>query len=852
MAKLPHTRNIEGYNKTLLTIAQAHAATPAPSNAAIDTCPERKATIQHLTRHLAGLQHRRRQTPSAGKVALQREIWSTRRQLMQQKHQRHLDQLLLHGRVPPRRNRHQITELDGCPERSIWPDIITNHFRTQHEHHNDPYLDYLPNKRTPVDKPESSAPLKEEHNAPSKATPQSARSQTHAGGRAGTAEATAQPAQKEDGALKAGQRNEQPSSAVRHRPPDQFSPTPDRRKDTQSDSPHGKQTRERVGNTNRPGSNDADQATKGKGGHRPDSQFSPTQSPRQAHSEQRRHTTLPDLEAPAPHTEANLEPHPTFFTTDIVTRHIHRLQLRKATGPDRISNEMLRLLPQSTIEALAQHMQQIAEAKHPTPEAWRQLETILLPKKPATKLTSQLRPITLLDTTRKLYTAILAEHLKTHLQNKQVLSHHTFGYRAYHSTAHVHTHLHQLIRKSQIWGEPLTIATTDIRAAFDTLEHKHVHSALNHAQVPPSLTSALLTLITHNTTTYRLQDTASHPVSLRRGVLQGDAASALLFALTLDHILSQTEHDMTTNHLHYDADGTPFTFLIYADDLIITTDTVPHMQAAIHLIRTTLRRHHLDIAPAKTQFIHNQFTTMNNLQLDDSVLTPSDEITILGGLFSTSAQSTASYQFRTQKAWHAYLTHKNTLTSRHTPLKHRLQLLNATEGSTLLYSLNAHYLNAQQRQHLDKQLFHYVQLTANITPRPDESPGTYTRRRNRITRQITTTHRLSWKRTYWQNTLRLVQSTLLLPTASQPSASLQWRDAQWWKDRKHNFLKHAKPSPFRHPHRFNPIDYEAIPIQYHQWYTQHHKHETGPTHWHQFAYDDNAWQQNLTRYALTM
>lgn len=96
--------------------------------------------------------------------------------------------------------------------------------------------------------------------------------------------------------------------------------------------------------------------------------------------------------------------------------------------------------------------------------------------------------------------------------------------------------LKHIVYLSRQWGLPLIACKLDVQAAFDTLRHDAVARFL--ASLGPAEESKLLLdLVLRSEVTLSFAN-ATWKQKLRRGVLQGSAVSAELFARTLDFFIA--------------------------------------------------------------------------------------------------------------------------------------------------------------------------------------------------------------------------------------------------------------------------------------------------------------------------
>jgi hypothetical protein len=108
--------------------------------------------------------------------------------------------------------------------------------------------------------------------------------------------------------------------------------------------------------------------------------------------------------------------------------------LRKACGIDGIPNECLRHLPRRPLVHLAHLINHCLRLSHFS-KPWKEAKIITLPKPGKDpKFPKNLRPISLLSTTGKLFEKVSLKILQKHIDEKDLLNASQFGFGTRHST----------------------------------------------------------------------------------------------------------------------------------------------------------------------------------------------------------------------------------------------------------------------------------------------------------------------------------------------------------------------------------------------------------------------------------
>jgi hypothetical protein len=117
-----------------------------------------------------------------------------------------------------------------------------------------------------------------------------------------------------------------------------------------------------------------------------------------------------------------------------IQKLVKSLKLRKACGIDRVPNECLRNLPRRPLVHQTHLFNHCLRLPH-FPKSCKDTKVITLAK-PSTdpKFTPNLRPISLLSTTGKLFENVILKIVQRHIEKRGLLNARQFGFRARQST----------------------------------------------------------------------------------------------------------------------------------------------------------------------------------------------------------------------------------------------------------------------------------------------------------------------------------------------------------------------------------------------------------------------------------
>ena len=156
-------------------------------------------------------------------------------------------------------------------------------------------------------------------------------------------------------------------------------------------------------------------------------------------------------------------------------------------------------------------------------------------------------------------------------------------------------------------GRQVVATFVDYSAAFDSVSHKFIDTALADAGASPKSRAIFRAIYQAASATTRVADTdgqyiQSKPFPIRRGVVQGDITSPLYFVIALQLILSR--HDNIDGKGVIFAGDTVHT-LVYVDDTtLLDTDTKTAAALVTAIVRGSQKYTDMTINTGKTEVIH--------------------------------------------------------------------------------------------------------------------------------------------------------------------------------------------------------------------------------------------------------
>eukprot|EP00854_Cymbomonas_tetramitiformis_P001377 gene1377-biopygen1224 len=198
------------------------------------------------------------------------------------------------------------------------------------------------------------------------------------------------------------------------------------------------------------------------------------------------------------------------------------------------------------------------------------------------------KPIALLDCLFKLYTAVLTKMLADFCEINGMLSQAQEGSREKHNTMRQLTRITNAIEDANLSKQELHATYIDFENAYGSVDHKKLIATLKHLGVPAQLTEAIKDILGEEEEDSiqmraKVGEQVSEEIPIRRGILQGDNMSPLLFILYLEALLRWLEVGNHGYQHMYVADKELRDELrtssgAFVDDLIILTRLMTGME----------------------------------------------------------------------------------------------------------------------------------------------------------------------------------------------------------------------------------------------------------------------------------
>ena len=237
------------------------------------------------------------------------------------------------------------------------------------------------------------------------------------------------------------------------------------------------------------------------------------------------HPTLPHSCYPEPADIFN------YFTRAQIRKAAKKLPAFKAPGPDGIPNAVLKQCMDILIDRLYYIFRAIFELDV-YPDEWKESITVVLrkPGKPSYKDPKAYRPIALLNTLGKLFSAILADDLSHFCETREALPRNQFGGRPARTTTDSMLLMTHTIKESWRRKKVASVLFLDVQGAFPNVVKEVLIHNMRQRSVPAEYTRLVELMLTGRKTRLSFDDFLSDLIPINNGNNQGCPLSMIYYA----------------------------------------------------------------------------------------------------------------------------------------------------------------------------------------------------------------------------------------------------------------------------------------------------------------------------------
>lgn len=276
---------------------------------------------------------------------------------------------------------------------------------------------------------------------------------------------------------------------------------------------------------------------------------------------------------------------------------IKRKNPSAAHGLDAISNVLFKACTHESKRFFTILMKAIIMAKH-IPTNWKCTKTAMVPKKGDPDNPRNWRPVGITSTLQRVVSSIF----NTVLQKTRLFCPEQKGFVPNECAGDHIAMLNELIHNAKRKNEELFLTAIDFKNAFGSVPHQLIFDAMNAKGFPPEVIDIFKDMYTDCTTMISVGGRSSGPINWKRGVIQGDPASPMLFNLALDPFLQYlNEHHRKDGYRIKTGDNEEqiFTAQAYADDVVLISGNADGMRSLLKALEEFAAAACIEVAPHK-------------------------------------------------------------------------------------------------------------------------------------------------------------------------------------------------------------------------------------------------------------
>lgn len=285
----------------------------------------------------------------------------------------------------------------------------------------------------------------------------------------------------------------------------------------------------------------------------------------------------------------------------------------KATGPDRVPNYLWKQIAFAR-DKLFEWICKIKSSKVNVPKWMPKGRTVLLYKAGDPKNPANYRPIACLNTCYKLTTGMIMRWIGEHLEQYNVLPREQIALvKKCWGCVHASVIDQSITADAMSRNKRLSMAWIDFAKAFDTTSQAWLRSILKTLKINTFVRGFLIRAMSKWSVSFETKNgkniAISEPLKIKRGVLQGDCLSPLLFCLqtaVISYALNKNvePYSLTVRENEAERSQLSLTHQAYVDDIKIFTTSEEEVKIAITTVKKVAKAIGLKMNPSKCATVH--------------------------------------------------------------------------------------------------------------------------------------------------------------------------------------------------------------------------------------------------------
>ena len=284
---------------------------------------------------------------------------------------------------------------------------------------------------------------------------------------------------------------------------------------------------------------------------------------------------------------------------DEVRQAVNRTKLRKATGVDKLQNEVLK--NEQSIKLLHK-MFELCMDTGIVPDTWTKsiIKPISKSAESDPRIPLNYRGISLISCVAKVFSSVLNKRIVTFLDENHILPEEQNGFRKNRSCIDHVFILHSVAKSRQLAGLKTYITFIDFAKAFDCINRELLLYAILKSGIEGKTYYVLKAMYNLTKACVTINGSMTDWFTTELGVRQGDNLSPTLFSIFINELAQQVKQlDLGINI----GNGRKLSILLYADDLAILSENPIDMQEMLNCINEWCDRVKMKINMSKTKLM---------------------------------------------------------------------------------------------------------------------------------------------------------------------------------------------------------------------------------------------------------
>lgn len=289
------------------------------------------------------------------------------------------------------------------------------------------------------------------------------------------------------------------------------------------------------------------------------------------------------------------------ITMNELVASLNKCKLKKSPGPDGITTEFLKFLPENWLNFILNLFNKILTTAQ-IPSEWGEIAAKIIPKIGDLSQPENYRCIALINNLPKSFTQVLNDRLTNWSEVKNVIPEFQSGFRKNRGcTDNIFVFNSAIQIKLRNKGGKLYAVFVDFQRAFDLVNHRILFQKLYDMGISQRIISVLMSLYENARICMETPSGRTESVSVTRGVLQGERLSPLLFSLFLadleNYFISRGSSGVSLDNAN------EINLIAYADDIVLLSDTPSETNNKLRILQNYCEINDLTVNKKKTKVV---------------------------------------------------------------------------------------------------------------------------------------------------------------------------------------------------------------------------------------------------------